>query len=106
MNMVSPELYSPPTEDVQSANMLCHTKRMIDFERHMHNRVTEANASSHHCRRRQKLLRTGQMGVARQEVMLDSPHRVKAQLIGISNLFQGFVKPLLHGPWDIRILCG
>jgi hypothetical protein len=46
------------------------------------------------------------MGVAWQEVMLDGPHRVKAQLIGISDLFQGLVKPLLHGPWDVGILCG
>ena len=86
--------------------MLRHTKRMIDFKRHMHDGVTEPDALGHHRRGRQKLLRTGQMGVARQEVMLNGPHRVKAQLIGISDLFQGLVKPLLHGPWDVGILCG
>jgi hypothetical protein len=37
----------------------------------MHDGVTEPDALGHHRRGRQKLLRTGQMGVARQEVMLD-----------------------------------
>jgi hypothetical protein len=91
-------LYSPPTEDVQSANMLRHTKRMIDFKRHMHDGVTEPDALSHHRRGRQKLLRTGKMGVARQEMMLDGPHRVKAQLIGISDLLQGLSNRCFTAP--------
>ena len=86
--------------------MLRHTKWMIDFERHMHDSVTEPDAPGNHRRSREKLLRTGQMGVARQEVMLDGPNRVEAQLIGTSNLFQGLIKPLLHGPWDVGILRG
>jgi hypothetical protein len=62
--------------------MFGHPKRMIDFERHMHDRVTEPDTLGHHCRGRQKLFGTGQMRVARQEVMLYGPHRVEAQLIG------------------------
>jgi hypothetical protein len=84
--------------------MLCHSKRMIDLKRHVHNGMTEPYAFSHHCRGRQKLFRTGQMRVARQEVMLDRPHRVKAKFIGISDLLQGFIKPLLHGPGGVGIL--
>jgi len=40
------------------------------------------------------------------DVMFDRPYRVKTQFIGISDLFQSLVKPLLHSPGDVGILCG
>src|SRR5208283_1034860 len=59
------KFHSSSAEDVQSAYMLCNAKRMIDLKRHMHDRVTEPDTLGHHRRGCQKLLRTGQMRVAR-----------------------------------------
>ena len=84
-----PHVQAALAQDVQGRRPLRHPGRVVEGDREQDHAVADADAAGVLGNRRQEDLRGRAVGEALQEVVLDAPHVVEADLLGQLHLLDG-----------------
>src|SRR5258708_21645773 len=88
------ELDAPAAHQIERGDPLCHPRRMIVPRWQQCNSVTEPNLLRPLTRRGQEDLRRRRMRILLEEVMLDFPHMIDAELVRELNLIERVLEQL------------